>query len=199
VNDAHKSRSTCSTPGCLEKIVDKINEIIINRKDPAKLPTDEVIAIVLASRIENPITNHQDPQEQLRIEANRRCRFLLLMQGCMHSFGLTIGGISRTSGAPRELLVTTIGTNLENSGFAFPKAHSPREETFVGFPSCKGCIDPRCKALWPIADEKANDIKSQLGYLTKSDLIDFEIPTGLRIEQAVSSAVTSQALSPPTR
>jgi hypothetical protein len=92
-------------------------------------------------------------------------------------------------------MVKAIGTNIENSGFAFPKAHSPRAKTFIGFPYCSGCIDPRCSAIWPIVAEKANDIKSQLGFLTKGDLTDFETRIGLRIEQAVSSAVTSQALS----
>jgi hypothetical protein len=92
-------------------------------------------------------------------------------------------------------MVTAIGTSIENSKFAFPKAHSPRAKTFIGLPYCSGCIDPQCCAIWPISTEKANDIKSQLGFLTKGDLTDFETRIGLRIEQAVSSAVTSQALS----
>jgi hypothetical protein len=77
------------------------------------------------------------------------------------------------------------------------------EKTFIGVPFCSGCIGPRCKAIWPLQAEKVNDIKSQLGFATKSDLdafevrvkLDIESQLGLRIEQAVTSAVTSQALS----
>jgi hypothetical protein len=191
VNDSYKTRFICSTPDCCKHTVDAINEMIVNQKVPEKVPIDDVIALIHT----HPSNVHKDPQEQERIVNNRRCRFLLLTQCCLHSYGRTIGGLSKTTGAPRELMVTAIGTNIENSKFAFPKAHSPRAKTLIGLPNCSGCIDPQCRAIWPIDTEKANDIKCQLGFLTNSDLADFEARIGLRIEQAVSSAVTSQALS----